>query len=56
MTPDLGPLTTASIYTADLAWLKQRQLRASGESKSWLPMPDVIHALVESTQRAEEGA
>ena len=56
MTRDLGPLTTASIYTADLAWLKQRQLRASGESKSWLPMPDVIHALLEAVQRAGEGA
>ena len=31
MTPDLGPLTTASIYAQHLAWLKQRQLRASGE-------------------------
>jgi hypothetical protein len=51
---ELGPLTTASIYTADLQWIKGRQLKFSGEQGTWVPMPDMIHALVGAVQQAEE--
>jgi hypothetical protein len=49
--------TTAAIYTADLEWLKARQLRVSNAAGEWLPMTDVIHHLIEFARQSEgEGA
>lgn len=50
-------LTTASIYADDLAWLKARQLKASGPDTGWIAMPDLVHAMIEYVRETEgEGA
>lgn len=48
--------TTIAVYVGDRDWLQARQLQASAERKQWQTMPDLVHALIESVQGAEEGA
>jgi hypothetical protein len=38
--------TTASIYVADLEWLKQRQLAVSAAAQAWTPMADIVRQLI----------
>ena len=54
--PNDEPRTTVNLYTTDLEWLKQRQLRVSGAAKKWLTMPDVLRELIrEADMASQEG-
>ena len=38
--------TSVSIYAGDLAKLKKKQLQISSVNDEWVPMFDIIHALI----------
>jgi hypothetical protein len=60
--PKPAATTTVQVYREDADWLKTRQRKASfttesGVQSGWIPMFDLIHALIEFVREAEgEGA
>jgi hypothetical protein len=56
--PKRPATTTIQVYVPDAEWLRARQLQASSATKSgWIPMFDLIHALIEFVRETEgEGA
>lgn len=46
--------TTIQVYRADQAFLERQQRASSGASGKWIPMRDVVHALIESVMEWEQ--
>jgi hypothetical protein len=50
------PVTTIKIYVSDRDWLTSRQRQASADQNKWIPMCDILRALITAIQAEGQGA
>ncbi len=52
----MSDLTSVQVYREDHDFLKRKQREVSAERNAWVPLPDLIHELIEAVNRDGEGA